>query len=439
MKKFIAMVLAMAMVLSLAACSGSAMSENTTTAAPETTVAETTAAESKEEASEADETTTAATPSDTSPIKVGLVCDQTGNEATTGEETIKALQFAIEYFGGQICGRDVELVIEDAQGDAATAADVTRKMVEEDGVSTVFGPTQAGQKASVVAYCDEAEVPLIFGSGTPSYLFDTSDWLIGSGGANPQMTSVMADYAYNTLGYKKVHILTMDNTGFRTFADDFAASFKALGGEIAEEYYVPFSVGDWSSYFTAMSTDGVDGIMAWSTGATAISMWKSYSELGMDQKLPITAIMSSAFTDYYIGAALEAAGSGAAESIIGTVAPTSYCYDIDSDENAEFVEAWEAEFGEVPNTNLSGLMFDAYQVFMKAVEACGGETSDLAALRDAMMAEDFTGVTGHIAFPESGAATRDTFIVEVVKLDDGSYNYHVIDVYEDVPGEGLTN
>ena len=54
-----------------------------------------------------------------------------------------------------------------------------------------------------------------------------------------------------------------------------------------------------------------------------------------------------------------------------------------------------------------------------------------------MLAVDFDGVSGHIAFPASGAASRDTYVVEVVKLDDGSYNYSVVKCYDDVPGEGL--
>jgi len=37
--------------------------------------------------------------------------------------------------------------------------------------------------------------------------------------------TVMADYAYNNLGYRTVNILTMDNVGFKTFTDDFTAAF----------------------------------------------------------------------------------------------------------------------------------------------------------------------------------------------------------------------
>ena len=436
MKKLIAIFLALCLVLAFAACSTATPANNAdTTPTPTLAPSDTKAPSDTPSSGESSTGGNDGALSDQSPLKIGLICDLTGNEATTGQVTQEALEFAIKHFG-DIGGKNVELVVEDAGGDAAAAADKTRKMVEEDGVHVVFGPTQAGQKAAVVAYCDEAEVPLIFANGTPSYLFNTSNWLIGSGGANPQMTSVIADYVYNELGYRKVHILTMDNTGFRTFSDDFSKSFTALGGEIGEEYYVPFSVGDWSSYFAAMSTDGIDGIMAWSTGATAISLWKSYNEMGMNEKLPISAILSSAFTDYYICNALEASGSGAAEDILGTIAPAQYSYDIDTPENAQFIEDWTAEFGEIPNMNLSGLVFDAYQVVVEAVKATDGDTS-AEPLRDAMLAVDFNGVSGHIVFPASGAAARDTYIVKVVKLDDGSYNYSVVTCYEDVPPEGL--
>jgi branched-chain amino acid transport system substrate-binding protein len=414
------------MVISLAACDGQKKPEETK--APET------AEETTEAAGETEETETEKVWTDTTPIKIGHICDLTGNEATTGEESSKALRFAVEKFG-TICGRPVEIIEEDAKGDAATAADVARKLVEQDGVSAIFGPTQAGQKAAVTAYMDEAEVPLIFFNGTPTYLFQTSDWLIGAGGANPQMTAVIADYAYNELGYRKVHILTMDNTGFRSFSDDFTKFFTAHGGEIGQEFYVPFTSGDWSSYFAAMETEGVDGIMTWTTGAQAIALWKCYDEMGIDEKLPITAILSSAFTDYYIGNALKASGSGAIDSFVGTFAPSQYVYDIDTPENKAFVEEWKAEFGYVPNTNIAGLMYEAYQMFVAAVEANEGVTEP-EQLREALMSVDITGPAGRLFFTDSNAATKDTYVVKVVEMEDGSYNYGIVKTYKDVPPMG---
>lgn len=87
-----------------------------------------------------EETTEETALADTTPLKIGPECDLTGNEATTGQLTQESLEFAIKSFG-DIGGKPVELVVKDAGGDAATAADKVRKMVEEDGVQVVFGPT----------------------------------------------------------------------------------------------------------------------------------------------------------------------------------------------------------------------------------------------------------------------------------------------------------
>jgi hypothetical protein len=57
----------------------------------------------------------------------------------------------------------------------------------------------------------------------------------------------------------------------------------------------------------------------------------------------------------------------------------------------------------------------------------------------AIFASDITGPEGHLFFEEGQhAATKDVYIVQTVKLDDGSFNYKTVKVYKDVPPNGLT-
>ena len=347
MKKTIALLLALAMLFALAACSGkdsgadTSDKPDTTQNTPDTPPSE----EPSEEPSDEPAELTG------EPIKIGHICDLTGTEALTGQEAKRSLEFAVEQLHG-ISGRPVEVITRDAQGNASGAADAARMLVESEGVIALFGPNQAGQKSAVSEYCAEAGVPLIFYNGTPSYLFATNPWLIGSGGANPQMT-VMADYAYNELGYRKVNIVTMDNIGFRTFTDDFTTAFEALGGEVVKAAYAPFPCDDWAPYLLSLD-QSADAIMAWTTGSNAIALWQNWHQLGLHESLPMTAIMQSAFTDDYIIKSLENTYPDVVEYILGTKAPSMYVYNTGTPENEAFVAAWKEEFGTVPSNNLSG-------------------------------------------------------------------------------------
>lgn len=429
MKKTLAMLLALVMLFGLAACNGKTDAGGTSnpgTSTPGTSAPNTDTPSTPEPADTIPELTG-------EPIKIGHIADLTGTEALTGAEAKRSLEFAAEQLSG-IAGRPVEIITRDALGTANGAADAARMLVESEGVVAIFGPNQAGQKSAVSEYCAEQGIPLIFYNGTPTYLFATNPWLIGSGGANPQMT-VMADYAYNELGYRTVNIVTMDNIGFKTFTDDFTTAFEALGGKVSKAAYAPFPCDDWAPYLISLDYDA-DAIMAWTTGSNAIALWQNWHQMGLYETLPMTAIMQSAFTDDYILKALEANYPDVIEYILGTNAPSMYVYNTGTPENDAFVEAWQEEFGEVPSNNLSGQIYQAYQLLKTAIESIDGNT-EAEAVRDAILACEIDGPAGHMSFDNSGACTKDVYIVKTVRLDDGSFNYEIVKTYEDVPPSGL--
>jgi hypothetical protein len=86
-------------------------------------------------------------------------------------------------------------------------------------------------------------------------------------------------------------------------------------------------------------------------------------------------------------------------------------------------------------SNMPGACAQAILLFKAAVEATGGDTSPQV-LRDALLAADVKGPEGHTHFEGSQAATKDVFIVKVVKLADGSFNYETVKVYPEVPPTG---
>jgi branched-chain amino acid transport system substrate-binding protein len=355
----------------------------------------------------------------------------------TGAQAKDALEFAVGSLGNEIAGRPVEIVVGDAQGDPSAAVDLARKMVEQDGVVAVFGPTQIGQKSAVSEYMKEAGVPLIFYNPTPGGLFMSNEWLVGSGGTAVQMPTVMAEYAYSELGYRKVHTLAMDNAGGKSFIEPFVEAFEARGGEVLQQQWAPVPTPDFSPYLVTLSDDA-DALVAWTSGSDAIALWGAWSDLGLKDKLPIITPMHGGFTDSFVAGALSKANPAACEAMMGALAPMMYTYGIDSPENAEFVAAWTEAFGERPGgTNMPGSNTQAIYLFKNAVEATGGDTTPDVLLA-ALLATSFNGPEGHLSFADGQrGATKDVYIVKVVQLDDGSFNYEVVKKYADVPPSGL--
>lgn len=426
MKKITAVLLALCLAFSLAACGGSKDNEASKESQKVVTSPSEESAEPSEDVSEEPLGET---------IKIGHIVDLTGVEASTGMIAQQSLEFAVKAIGGQIAGHPIEIIVGDAQSSSANAVDLARKMVESDGVVAIFGPTQIGHKTAVAEYIATAEIPLIFYNGTPLYTLEGNDWVVGAGGATPQMPSTMAVYCYEELGYRSVNILSMDNLGYRSYLNPFMEEFVALGGEIVSEQWAPIPCADWTPYQSGIKD--ADATVAWASGSDAISLWQAWTDVGLVDRMPLVAAMHGGFTDYFVPNALSKANPAALENMLGAVAPILWVGDIDTPENNEFMAKWEEEYGERPvGSNLPGACYQSILLFKAALEATGGET-DPEQLIEAIFAADVTGPEGHLFFADgSHAATKDVHIVQVVQLEDGTFNYSLLKTYKDVPPAG---
>jgi branched-chain amino acid transport system substrate-binding protein len=368
------------------------------------------------------------------PIKIGHIVDLTGIEGMLGEQYKSALEYAVESLGGEFAGRPVEIVIGDAQNQPAVAADTARKMVEVDKVSAIFGPTQIGQKGAVAEYVKEAGIPLIFYNPTPEMMIQDNKWLVGANGGIPQMPTTMADYAYNDLGYRTVHTITLDNMGARMFIDGFTEPFTAMGGTVVSQQWAPAPVGDWAPYLATLSD--ADALVVWCSSTDAISFWNAYYEMGVYERFPVITPMHGGFVDYFVAEAVNAINPAAAELMLNTHASIMYVRDIDSPENAEYVAGWNKAFGHDP-LFCEGSVPQAVYLLNSALEATGGDTSP-DRLIEAIFDADFTGPEGHQFFNESQIATKDVYIAKVVKLANGGFSYETVKSYKDVPPAGLS-
>ncbi len=103
----------------------------------------------------------------------------------------------------------------------------------------------------------------------------------------------MGAYAYDKLGYKKVDILTQDNSSGRAFLNPFMNTFKSKGGQIVQEIYTTFPAPDFAPYLTTLKD--ADALVAWTAGADAIKFLIQYHEMGFDKKLQLVGAYHGSF------------------------------------------------------------------------------------------------------------------------------------------------
>jgi len=216
MKKAIALLLAVLMVLSLAACGAK-------TEAP---------AEKKEEAAPAAET-----------IKIGYVSDLTGATALWGTAGMYGAQQAIKEVneaGGVLGGKMLELVTADGKGEPADSVSGFQNMVTQ-GIVASIGTNFSSCNIPMADVADQVKVPII-GTAASNELVTVAE----DGTLHPYsfrmcfidsyLGTVIGNYAANNLGIKKAALFTIaGNTNSESVGAFVKDAFVANGGEIVAE------------------------------------------------------------------------------------------------------------------------------------------------------------------------------------------------------------
>ncbi|HBD08329.1 MAG TPA: ABC transporter substrate-binding protein, partial [Syntrophobacteraceae bacterium] len=101
------------------------------------------------------------------PIKIGAFFALSGPAATIGTPTKLVAQMVVERINqaGGINNRPIELVVGDTESDPTKALMVAKRLVENDKVVALIGPTRTDEGMAVKAYVEKAQIPTIMTVG----------------------------------------------------------------------------------------------------------------------------------------------------------------------------------------------------------------------------------------------------------------------------------
>ena len=78
-------------------------------------------------------------PAQPAPIKIGFLAPLTGPFAQIGKDMVNGNQLYLAEIGGQVAGRKIEVIVEDDEGNPATALNKSRKLVDQDKIAILTG------------------------------------------------------------------------------------------------------------------------------------------------------------------------------------------------------------------------------------------------------------------------------------------------------------
>ena len=336
-KKLGALAVTAVTAVSLAGCSGGAMSEigSQTTAAD--SAAESSQAEPQAAEAESDSTTAAVTTSAGETIKVGILHSLSGTMAISETSVRDAELLAIKEINsaGGVLGKQIVPVVEDGASDNATFKEKAEKLLLNDKVATVFGCwTSASRKAVLPTF--ESNNGLLWYPVQYEGM-ESSPNIFYIGAAPNQQIVPAIEYMNENYG-KKVFLLGSDYV------------FPRTANSIVKKQAEP------------------DFIFNTLNGDSNVAFFKQFKDAGLTPEQIQTLSVSIAEE--------EAAGIGASY-LEGHLTAWNYYQTTDTPENKKFVEAYKAEYGtdRVTDDPIEA-GYDAVYLWAAAVEAAGSTDVD---------------------------------------------------------------
>src|SRR6185369_9412834 len=96
-------------------------------------------------------------------IRIGALFAVTGPASFLGEPEKKSLEMLVQEVNakGGVNGMKVEAVIYDTGGDATKAVQLATKLIKNDKVVAIIGPSTTGESMAVIPVAEKEQVPLI--------------------------------------------------------------------------------------------------------------------------------------------------------------------------------------------------------------------------------------------------------------------------------------
>ena len=393
MKKILALVLAMAMTLSLAACGSSGTSGET--------------ADPTGDSGSGDKV-----------VKIGVFEPASGDSASGGKKEMLGMQFANSEtptveIGGETY--NVELVYADNGSDTSKAPSAASTLVSE-GVSIVLGSYGSGVSIAAGNTFRDAGIPAIGVTCTNPNVTAGNDYYFRICFLDPFQGTVLANFAGEKFGAKKAYLLGEQGNEYdQGLIAFFEQAFTAAGGTVVKDSF-PKNNSDFTSYLNKAKSEGAEVIFTPVSIAYATQIVSQAAKLGID----IPFLGSDTLDDNKV---LEAAKGTNIQLYVSTFYQEGGNPDFDAgikDYINNNADAKTANGGDDTIAAVTAMGYDAYYVALEALKAAG--STDSAAVQQALWDVTYDGVSGHIAFDDTnGDAVRDTAYIKVCDTAAGAW------------------
>jgi branched-chain amino acid transport system substrate-binding protein len=225
------------------------------------------------------------------PVKIGLDNPLTGTYAALGKNELIGAQLALSQINakGGILGRQVQLLVEEStSGDAGTAVEKARKLIDRDQVNFLVGNINSALAAAIANVSYEKGVFHVVPGGHTDPITGTNcHWNVFRVCNTTQMeANAVAGSLIKNAG-KKWYYITPDYAFGHTLQAGLEKAAATLGGSKAGGDLTPLGTTDFSSYLIKAQAANPDVIIFLVAGDDAVNALKQAVQFGLDKKTHI--------------------------------------------------------------------------------------------------------------------------------------------------------
>jgi branched-chain amino acid transport system substrate-binding protein len=354
------------------------------------------------------------------PIRIGFMAPLSGVFAQAGRDMLAGFQLGLEQAGYAVAGRKIELIVEDNEGQTATAVAKYRKLVTQDRIHLLAGILLVNTGYALVPLIERDQLPTLYLT-TPDDLTKRRrvKWILRTNFAASQPMHAFGDYVANQLKYKRVATIALDNGFGHEQIGGFQAVFEANGGKVVQKLWYPLNALDFAPYLAQIRRD-VDAVVSVNVAAQAVRFMQQYDTSALKGK--VAHVGSGVGTDAGVLRALGREPIGVVSNLLWSAA-------LPNAANQAFLKLVEPKVGKSPSY-FTAIMYSAARWTVEGARLVNGDVDKrdtfLAAIKKA--AETIEDPRGPIKFDEYNNPTENIYILRTDEVD-GRLQNSVIHTY----------
>ena len=346
------------------------------------------------------------------PIKIGALFAVTGPPSFLGDperNTAVMLESQLNNAGG-INGRMLKVIVYDTQGDATKAVQAANRLIKDDKVSAIIGPSTTGETMAVIPIAEAAEVPLISCAAGIKITEPTKKWIFKTA----QNDSLAVERIYDHLkkrNINKIALLTVSDGFGSSGREQLKLKAKNFGITIlSDEIYGPKDT-DMTAQVVKIRGSKAQALICWGTNPGPATIARNAKQLGLTMPLYMSHGVSSRKFIELAGDASEGIILPSGRVIVAHLLPKS---DKQKKSLLAYVNNYK-KYHNVEGDHFGGHAWDAVMLLKGAIER-GGDAPN-AIRQELEKTRNFRGIGGIFNFsPEDHAGlTKDAFVLVTIK------------------------